>query len=360
VEPQQQPVVTPPPVPEKPKMSRKQKLMLWSGLGVLLGIILVGLVCAGWYAFSLRAVSSGDKSRVRVQIDSGESPVQIGKKLESKKLIRSGFAFDIYTRLSRTRTKLQAGTYSLSPSESTEAIVSHLVSGKVDQFNLTFLPGAMLSEDRDVLIKAGYSAADVDAAFGKTYDRDLFADKPAGTDLEGYIYGETYNFDSSATVAQVLEKTFDEYEEVIQANNLVDGFKKQGLTLYQGITLASIIQREVPTSTDQKQVAQIFLKRLQINMPLGSDVTAYYGAEKAGRQKAVSVDTPYNTRIHTGLPPGPIGMPGLTALQAVANPASGDYLFFLSGDDDVTYYATTDEGHEANIRDHCKVKCAVQ
>lgn len=355
------PPSSPPPAPEeKPKMSRGQKIALWSGLGILGVIILVGLAGLMWYGVSLRAVSPGDKSRVRIQIDSGESPSQIGKQLETKKLIRSSFAFDIYTRLSRTRAKLQAGVYSLSPSESTEAIVNHLVSGKVDQFNLTFLPGATLSEDRDVLIKAGYSAADVDVALNKTYKGDLFADKPAGTNLEGYIYGETYNFDSSATVEQVLEKTFDEYESVIKANNLIDGFRKQGLSLYQGITLASIIQREVPSATDQKQVAQIFLKRLQINMPLGSDMTAYYGAEKAGEQKAVSVDTPYNTRIHTGLPPGPIGMPGLTALQALANPAQGDYLFFLSGDDDVTYYATTDEEHEANIRDHCKIKCAVQ
>jgi UPF0755 protein len=261
--------------------------------------------------------------------------------------------------LSHMRDKLQAGTYSLSPSQSTEDIVKHIASGNIDQFNITFLPGVTLAQNREALIKAGYKAAEVDAAFKATYDSPLFADKPATADLEGYIYGETYNFDSSATVEQVLSKTFDEYYRVIQDNNLVDGFKQQGLTLYQGITMASIIQREVAAPADRAQVAQIFLKRYAINMPLGSDVTAYYGADKLGVARSVAVDTPYNTRIHPGLPPGPIGSPGLSALQAVAHPAAGDYLFFLSGDDDVTYYALTDAEHEANIRDHCKVKCAV-
>ena len=238
--------------------------------------------------------------------------------------------------------------------------MDHLISGKVDNFNITFLPGATLAENRAALIKAGYSQTEVDAALKKTYNGPLFASKPATASLEGYIYGETYNIDSSATVEQVLEKTFDEYYAAITKNNLVEGFKKQGLTLYQGIIMASIIQREVPTPADQRQVAQIFLKRYREGMKLGSDITAYYGADKIGTERSVAVDTPYNTRIHAGLPPGPIATPGLTALQAVANPAPGDYLFFLSGDDDVTYYARTDAEHEANIRDHCQIKCAMK
>jgi UPF0755 protein len=75
-------------------------------------------------------------------------------------------------------------------------------------------------------------------------------------------------------------------------------------------------------------------------------------------ERSVATDTPYNTRIHKGLPPGPVATPGLTALQAVAHPAAGDYLYFLSGDDDKTYFAKTDEEHQANITNHCQVKCA--
>ena len=352
------PLVTPRLQIAKPRKSRKK--LVWGilgGVGLLLVAIATGFFV--WYKTSLLPVSSQDTSRQRVKIVTGSSPGQIADLLEKKKLIRSAFAFDIYIRLSQTRSGLRAGTYSLSASQSTEAIVDHLASGKVDQFNITFLPGATLAQSRTQLVRAGFSETEVDAALSKSYDHPLFKGKPADTDLEGYIYGETYNFDSNATVEQVLAKTFDEYYAAIKNNHLAEGFAKQNLTLYQGITLASIVQREVSSAADRKQVAQIFLKRLGIGMPLGSDVTYQYAAKKLGVSPSPNLDSPYNTRKYAGLPPGPIAAPGLSALQAVANPASGDYLYFLSGDDNITYYATTNEAHEINVRDHCKIKCAV-
>jgi UPF0755 protein len=349
---------------EKPELetsqpvNKKGKKWLWVLL-CSLAFIFVVIGCAVlWYKLSLRPVDSGNTTRSRVQITAGMSPSQIAELLEKDKLIRSSFAFDIYTRLSGTRSKLQAGSYTLSPSQTTQAIVNDIVSGKVDSFSLTFLPGATVKQDKTALVKSGYSSAEVDAAFNKAYDHPLFASKPASADLEGYVYGETYQFTGDATVEQVLTRTFDEYYKVVQNENLVKAFKKQGLTLYQGITLASIIQREVPTAADQKQVAQIFLKRLKMDMPLGSDVTYHYAADKLGVEPSPSLESPYNTRIHKGLPPGPIATPGLTALQAVAHPAAGDYLYFLSGDDDKTYFAKTEEEHQANITNHCQVKCS--
>jgi UPF0755 protein len=326
---------------------------------IILLLVLLGAGCFAWYKVSLTPVDGSNKGRVRVEIASGSSPAQIARLLEEKKLVRSQFAFDIYTRITGKRSTLQAGTYSLSPSESTESIAAHIVSGKTDEFNFTFLPGATLAENRTKLISAGYSKAEVDTALNKTYSHPLLQDKPASADLEGYIYGETYKFSSSATVEEVLTKTFDEYYAKIQENNLIEGFKAHGLNLYQGITLASIIQREVSAHGDQKQVAQVFYSRLAQGMALGSDVTYQYAAKKLGVAPSPNLDSPYNTRKYTGLPPGPIATPGLTALQAVANPASGDYLYFLSGDDDITYFARTNAEHEANIRDHCKVKCLI-
>jgi UPF0755 protein len=363
-----QPVGTTPPAEVPPALSapqslpQKKKRRVWAWvLLALLGLAAIALGAAVvWYKVSLSPVNVKDTSRSRITITEGMSPSAIGSLLEENKLIRSKYAFDIYTRLSDTRSKLQAGAYALSPSETTQAIVGDIVSGKVDGFSLTFLPGATIKEDKEALVKAGFSSGEVDMAFGKVYNHPLFASKPLTADLEGYIYGETYKFNGDATVEQILTRTFDEYYQVIKGNDLISAFKKQGLTLYQGITLASIIQREVPNATDQKQVAQIFLKRYREGITLGSDITAYYGADKEGLTRSVATDTPYNTRIHKGLPPGPIASPGLTALQAVAHPAAGDYLYFLSGDDDITYYAKTEEEHQANITNHCQVKCAVQ
>jgi UPF0755 protein len=322
-----------------------------------------------WYVMALRPVNPHDTSRERITIAPGSSLVAIGELLEQKHLIRSGLAFTLYARISGAGPRLQAGSYSLSPSESSTAIIGHFIAGKVDQFSVTFLPGATLrhlpgdtnaqrTDVETVLLKAGYGQDEIEAAFAKAYDHPLFTDKPAGTDLEGYIYGETYKFNGNASVDQILQATFDEYYKVIEKNNLIAGFKAQGLTLYQGITLASIVQREVTSPADQKQVAQVFLTRLKRDIPLGSDVTYQYAAKKEGVPPSPTLDSPYNTRKVAGLPPGPISMPGLSALQAVASPAPGDYLYFLSGDDGVTYFSHTDEEHEANILAHCRQKCS--
>ena len=123
--------------------------------------------------------------------------------------------------------------------------------------------------------------------------------------------------------------------------------------------MASIIQREVITAADAAQVAQVFKKRYDMGMQLGSDVTYQYIADKTGQARNVNLDSPYNTRRYAGLPPGPISTPGLAALKAVAQPAKGDYLYFLSGDDDKTYFARTNEEHEKNIRNHCQEKCQI-
>jgi UPF0755 protein len=347
----------PPLLENKPKRSLK-KMILW-GIATLVALLVVAAVAAFvWYQNALTPLSSST-DKTRITVESGSTYDQIGGELQDKGIIRSKLAFTIYTRITGTHGSLQAGTYSLSPSESVPQIVNHLTSGKVDQFSITFLPGATLAENRKGLIDAGFSETEVDAALKKTYQSPLFEGKPSSSDLEGYIYGETYTFSSDTSVETVLQTTFDEFYSKLTKAGVLDGFKKQGLSLYQAITLASIIQREVPTSSDQKQVAQVFFKRLQENMPLGSDVTYQYAAKKLGVAPTPDLDSPYNTRKYPGLPPGPIATPGLSALEAVANPASGDYLYFLSGDDDVTYFARTSDEHEKNIKEHCQIKCSV-
>lgn len=337
---------------------RLTKRFLWWSLGVTVGLVLVLAASAYlWYAAALRPVANAPAEKTRIQIASGSSPSDMGKLLEAKKLIHSQLAFDLYTWLSGNRSKLQAGIYSLTPSQSTDEIVAHLASGNIDKFSITFLPGATLAENRMELIKAGYSASEVDTALGKSYEHPLFASRPASATLEGYIYGETYTFTSSATVEQILSRTFDEFYANLKNNNLITGFEAQGVNLYQAITLASIIQSEVSGTSDRKQVAQIFFTRLRMGMMLGSDVTYQYAAKKLGVAPSSNLDSPYNTRKYAGLPPGPISTPGFTALEAVAAPANGSYIYFLSGDDNITYFAYTNDEQVANIRNHCKIKC---
>lgn len=341
------------------KSGRRRVLALITGI---IGIILTAVV-GGWYIWysqALTAVEPGSTEKVRVTVEPGSDPATIAATLKKNNLIRSEAAFGWYVRLQGKAGQLQSGAYRLSKSDGVPKIVEHLTSGNTDTFSITFLPGATLAKHRQVLIDAGYSAAKVDTALTRTYDRPvLFSGKPAGSDLEGYIYGETYNFPADATPEQILERTFDQFESVIKQENLVAQYQARGFSLYQGITLASIIQREVATPSDAAQVAQVFQLRLSRGMQLGSDVTYQYIADKTGQARSVDLDSPYNTRRYTGLPPGPIASPGIAALRAVGKPAPGDYLYFLSGDDDKTYFAHTNEEHEQNIRDHCQKKCQI-
>lgn len=353
----------------KPDVSSIKKATIW-GIATV-GLIITGLLIAVfvWYNVQMTPRVGDSKQLVVVAIEPGVRINTIGQLLEEKGVIRSGLAFEVYSRLSGTQDNLQAGTYRLSPADSTPQIVEHLKRGNVDTFNITFYPGSTLVDNTNkpesekidvssVLKRAGYTDNEITAGLSATYDSPLFEGKTASTDLEGYVYGETYNFNNGASVETILQRTFDEYYAVIKDNNLVDAFKSHGLSLYEGITLASIIQREVSSPADQKQAAQVFFKRLDFGMQLGSDVTYQYIADKLGVVRDPSFDNPYNTRIHIGLPPGPISNPGLSALLAVASPSSGDYLYFLSGDDGITYFATTEEGHTANIRDHCQRNCS--
>jgi len=356
----------------KPPVKNKMLFVIAAIIVAIIGILVASIV---WYNVQLSAKGSDLRQLTLIEVKAGTTPTQIGQLLQDKAVIRSGFAFNLYSRLSSNQGNLQAGTYRLSPAETIPQIVNHLVKGTVDEFSIMFYPGATLVDTitkpekrldvTTMLTLAGYSLNEINLALKKSYDSPLFEGKPTDADLEGYIYGDTYNFNSGASVEDILQKTFTEFESVIKQNDLVNGFAAHGLNLYQGVTLASIVQREMSApsgttepTTDQKQVAQVFYSRLAQGMPLGSDVTYQYAADKLGVARDVNLDSPYNTRRYAGLPPGPIATPGITALKAVVNPASTNYLFFLSGDDNKTYFATTEAEHQANIANHCQVKCS--
>lgn len=334
----------------------KLKIGLAAAVVVVLAVLASGLI---WYFSQLAAVDPSSDEKQKITIEQGSDVSTIADILKQNDLIRSESAFLLYVRLEGKAGALQSGAYRVSKSEDVPKIVGHLTSGNTDTFSLTFLPGATLDKHRQVLISAGYDAGQVDAALAKSYSHPLFGGKPAEADLEGYIYGETYNFPAEATPEQILTRIFDEYDAVIKKNDLVEQYKRQGFTLFEGITMASIIQREVATAEDAAQVAQVFKLRYDQGMQLGSDVTYQYIADKTGQPRSVDFDSPYNTRRYVGLPPGPISSPGLASLKAVGNPAPGDFVYFLSGDDDKTYFARTNEEHERNIRDHCQKKCQI-
>lgn len=307
---------------------------------------------------------------IQYTVTESESISDIARNLESQKLIRNATAFSIYVRLNGN-PPLQAGNYLLRKTMSTPEIVDLLVKGATDNvFSFTILPGSTIFEIKHSLSEVGYDNAEIEEAFAKDYSqvnadlKFLLSTKPADAPLEGYLYGDTYEFYKDESVENILIRAMEELSSVVKENDLASAFENQGLTLHEGLTLASIVQKEAAPS-DQAGVARVFYNRLHQGIALGSDVTAQYAAdlldpdrsELSDNTTIIDIDSPYNTRKYPGLPPSPICNPGLSALLSVANPADSDYLYFLTGDDGVIYYSYTEDEHLQNVTDHCQELC---
>lgn len=345
----------------------KRGAVTWIVAGIVM--VLAVILCAvGWYYAQFSPVGDTGNTKTFV-VKPGQNIDQIARNLEEQKLIRSAYAFTLYARSAGIANTLQAGSYEIADNIAMDGVAKRLTKATVKQKSITFYPGAMIFDPSEkdekkrtdvftMFVRAGYPESEVREALTADYDHPLFEGKPKGTSLEGYVYGDTYNINATSTVKDVLKRTFDEYYAIVQEYNLKQAAKDRGMTLYELITLASIVQREVSNTKDQAQVAQVFLTRIKKGMRLGSDVTFIYAAKQKNIPPRVDLDSPYNTRVNPGLPPGPIATPGKQALKAVANPAKGDYIFFVAGDDGKTYFTKTVAEHEAAVRAHCIKLCA--
>ena len=283
-------------------------------------------------------------------------------------LKRSSFFFKINLKLNHPDASLKTGIYTLNKGMSADEISTILAEGSTDPnvFSFTILPGETIFNIKKKLLEHGYRTEEIDEALHKDYNFEVLKDRPAGSSLEGYLFGETHEFYNTASVSDIFEVFLKNFDTVARDNNLAEKFAEKGLNLHQGITLASIVQKEAH-SADQPTVAQVFLSRLAAGYPLGSDVTVSYALDVIDPERktfdnnadALNVDSCYNTRKNTGLPCGPISNPGLNALQAVANPTDTNYFYFLTGDDGKMYYSYTEDEHNQKARDYCQVLCNV-
>lgn len=320
----------------------------------------------------------------KFEIKTNQTISDIAENLKKAGLIRSDFAFKTYLKLSNKSAKIKAGTYSLRANLSAKEIVEQMEKGVASSevFNLTVLPGETLKEIKQKLIKLGYLSEQIDTALLKKYDSPVLKGlydsegkltnpaQPANVALEGYLYGETYQFYKGETVEHIFETMINQLNSVVVANNIEEKFQKRGFSLRDGLILASIIQKEAH-SEDMPGVSMVFQNRLKVGMTLGSDVTATYAADLVNPNRdrndpnnnlrVLETDNLYNTRKHTGLTPGPICSPGITAILAVAEPDENkrSMRYFLTGDDGKMYYSVTDTEHTQKIRDYCQKLCSV-
>ncbi|MBQ7802684.1 endolytic transglycosylase MltG [Candidatus Saccharibacteria bacterium] len=370
------------------KPYKKNSAKKWVVIRVLIIVALIGF-CAvlganAWYNASISpkiaskdcaSIFASDESdpchTIEVKIPDGSTVTSIAAALKDAGIIRSSLSFRIYATLNKVSSDLKAGTYHLSPSESVEKIVEKLRAGTNDAivFRFTALPGETMKDIKKRLMSIGYEEAEIDAAFSKKYDHPVLASKPADASLEGYLFGETYEFYTTDSVETIVIRMLDELYTVVQKNNLNQKFNNLGLTLHEGIVLASVVQKEAGTTTkeDMANVAGVFYNRLNNGMTLGSDVTAKYAADLVDPERktytdnaaVLQIDSCYNTRLYAGLPCGAISNPSALVLIATANPSDSSYLYFLTGDDGMMYYGNTESEHLQNRDRYCQELCNV-
>ncbi|MDQ5972641.1 MAG: Endolytic murein transglycosylase [Patescibacteria group bacterium] len=310
-----------------------------------------------YYQRNLEPVSSSQTAIV-VTIPTGSTVNQIADILKDKQLIRNSRIFTQYVRSQGAQDKLQAGTYSLRPSDSVQAITKILTGGNIVKNLFTILPGQRLDQIKSALINAGFDTAEVEQALDPANYKNhpALADKPTEANLEGYLYPDSYQRIAETKPQTIIQQSLDEMQKYLTPE-LRNAFVAQGLTVHQGIILASAVEQEVSKPEDRPIVAQVFLKRFRENMLLQSDVITKYGTILAGKPFTLTLDTPYNVYIHAGLPPGPISNISQNSMLAVANPAPTSWLYFVSGDDGTTYFSNTLEEHQALVDKHCKKLC---
>lgn len=311
-----------------------------------------------WYGHNLAAVNSADSQTVYYTVESGASLHQISLGLKKSNLIRNTSVFEYYVRTHELYGSLQAGTYAFNRSMNASKIVSKIVHGEISTNLVTILPGKRIDQIRQAFTSAGYSKAQIDAAFDPVTYGGLpaLASLPAGATLEGYLYPDSFQKDASTPATAIVKQSLNELDKYLTPD-AVDGCRTEGLNIYQCVTLASIVYQESGDPKYEPTVAQVFLSRLKQGINLGSDVTAFYGAAIAGASPSVSYDSAFNTRMHAGLPRGPISNFTSDALQAVAHPADTDYLFFVAGDDGVIHFSHSQAEHDAAVAKYCTKLC---
>lgn len=302
---------------------------------------------------------SSSSNRVSVTISPGDTPSQVADQLIAKHLIRNRDAFVYYMRISGDASKLQAGDYSISPNMSITSIAAALESGHLDQVSVSLPEGYTLKLMAQAAERAGVGTADqyLAAAADPAWSYDFLSSKPKDANLEGYLFPDTYSVNRTSTVRDLVKRQLDQFGAILTPDLRAQAARatpeRPAESIENLVILASIVEREVNTDPDRAVVCSVLYNRLRVNQPLQVDATVLYAL---GQWKGaltlddLKVNSPYNTYLHPGLPPGPIANPGVAAIKACVNPQKTDFLFYFTDPKGVTHFDRSAEEFAADTR----------
>ncbi|HPO03975.1 MAG TPA: endolytic transglycosylase MltG [Bacillota bacterium] len=335
------------------RIKKKHRFILFI-LIVLLLIVLSGWVCFSiWMSKESGPSIPGSTETVLITIPQGMSTKSIGELLASGDIISDALVFRLKSRLEGYDGKFKAGEYSLSSGMTMDEIMDLLLEGHRNTQRFTIPEGYDLKRTADKLEEQGL--IDREAFFKEIREGDFdywFIDglKEGSSRLEGFLYPDTYEIYINAGEHDIIDKMLSQFSKVFNEDR-INRMNELGMNLNEIITLASIIEREAVISEDRPVIAGVFLKRLDMGMPLQSCATVQY---ILGEQKPVlstadtKIQSPYNTYVNKGLPPTPICSPGIESIDAALWPETTDYLFFLAKGDGSHVFSVTYEEHIRN------------
>ncbi len=289
----------------------------------------------------------------------GEAFATVADNLKSQNIIANATWFRLMAELAGQTNYIKAGTFVLYPGEDYQTVLASLTAGTTEGVDvrvtitegLTLKQMGELLETKQIVTQAEWLAVTgVDSPL-ETHEFVMAAQKPDDTDLEGYLFPDTYRFANDASAEDVARIMLDNTAKQVSDLGRPTGLATN-MTLHEVLTLASIIEREVRQLVTMKNVADIFLKRLDIGMALQADSTVNYvidgDSPSITLEQRDNTESPYNTYKYPGLPPGPISAPSANAIDAVLNPTANNYLYFLTTDEGEIYYAETHVEHVRN------------
>jgi UPF0755 protein len=304
---------------------------------------------------------------VAYTLPEGVNAGRVGDDLQRLGVIRSSRRFQVLASLTGVQDRLSAGDYVLPTDGATSQVLQAItVQDQVPVVKVTFPEGIRIEEMADIAEKAGFgpAAGFVAAANAAQLPPDIKAALPEGAGMQGYLFPDTYILPKGSTVEQLVQEMVNTLNSRFTAE-LRAAAAAQGLSVHQALTLASIVEREAVLESERPIIASVFLNRLRQEIKLDADPTVKFAVsltpanvEKFGYWKqSLTVDdlqdpSPYNTYRHAGLPPGPIANPGLASIEAVANPATTQYLYFVADSvkaDGSHVFAETLDQHNANV-----------
>ena len=377
---------------ESAKPAKKKKKSHLKGFLVTVLVLLILLGAGGFFGLryaesALQPVDPSSKQYMTVQIPDGSNAQEIGSTLEKSGVIKNGLVFTLYVKY-KNYNELKSGYYNLQKSMSVEDVIKELQKGgtpepqEVTLASLTIPEGYTLEQIAQTIgqLQGNFKEPLTAEAFlAKVQDENFIAQevtkypnlleslptKDSGVRyrLEGYLFPATFTIKESTTVESLIDEMLAAMDKNLSSHYAT--IKEKNLTVNELLTIASLVEKEGAKTEDRKLIAGVFYNRLNLGMPLQSNIAILYAEGKLGQNISLaddaaidtSIDSPYNDYTKVGLMPGPVDSPSLDAIESSINQTKSDYLYFVANvQDGKVYYATTLEEHDRNVQEHINSK----